>query len=108
MKKQELQKIIREEVKKVLSEKINFALGTTVDGDPDKPLKDSFYIQFKQPQKAILKLTKLASELKAQELGDLNFKNMGIVITNPTQNQMNAILKAFNDSDIDGMGRVLK
>jgi len=104
MKKQDLQKLIREEAQKILKEKINFSIGS--EANPDKKMKDSFSMQFKSPMKAVNTLTKLSDKLKEEGFGELDFEYVGIVINKPTANQMNAILKAFNQDDIDGMGRI--
>ena len=108
MKQSELRQIIKEETAKVLKEKLNFMLGPTIHGDPNKPMKDDFKIAFKDPRKAIMTIMRVNKELQAKGLEPVDYENVGIVFNKPTNQQMQFILNAFNNEDGESVGRVLK
>lgn len=113
MKQSQLRQIIKEETAKVLkeksvNEKLNFVLGPTIHGDPNKPMKDSFKIVFKDPRKALIKLMDVNNELKQNGYKMFDYENMGFVINKPSNQQMQFILNAFDNSEVESIGRVLK
>jgi hypothetical protein len=99
---------MKTKLKKVIKEKLNFILGPTIDGDPNKPMEDDFKISFRDPRKAIMTIMKINSELKQKGIEPIDYNNVGIIFNNPSNQQMQAILNAFNDSDVESVGRVLK
>lgn len=103
--KQRLQELAA--IETPVNEKINFMLGPSIGGDPNKPMKDSFKIVFKDPRKAVIKLMDVNNELKQSGFEMFDYENMGFVINKPTNQQMQFILNAFSDSDIESIGRVL-
>jgi len=94
--------------KKLVNEKINFVLGPTIHGDPNKPMKDDFKIAFKDPRKAIMTIMKVNKELESRGLKPIDYDNVGIVFKKPSNQQMQFILNAFNSDDVESVGRVLK
>jgi hypothetical protein len=103
--KQRLQELAA--IETPVNEKINFILGPSEDGDPNKPMKSDFKIVFKDPRKALIKLMDVNNELKQRGLEMFDYENMGFVISKPSNQQMQAILDAFNNQDIESIGRVL-
>ena len=106
-------KILKEDystivTKKSVNEKINFVLGPTIHGDPNKPMKDDFKIAFKDPRKAIMTIMKINKDLESRGLKPVDYDNMGIVFKKPSNQQMQFILNAFDSSDVESVGRVLK
>ena len=97
MKKSQLRKLIKEE--------INFILGPMPGGDPDKHLSENFYITFKNPGDAEGRIEMVNDTLKESGLDPIEYENIGIVFPNPTNQQMSAVLRAFKDADITGIGR---
>ena len=113
MKLSRFKQIIKEETakittKKPVNEKLNFILGPTIDGDPNKPMKDDFNIVFKNPNKAIMTIMQVNKDLQSRGLKPIEYDNMGIVFRKPSNQQMQFILNAFNNEDVDSVGRVLK
>ena len=108
MKQSELKQIIKEETAKVLKEKINFILGPTIHGDPNKPMKDDYYIVFNDTKKAIITIGKVNEDLKARGLKPIEYNNVGFVFKKPSNQQFQFVLNAFNDQDVMNVGRVLK
>jgi hypothetical protein len=90
-----------------VNEKLNFILGPSIDGDPNKPMKDDFHIVFKDPRKAIMTIMQVNKDLQARGLQPIEYENVGIVFTKPSNQQMQAILNAFNNQDVESVGRVL-
>jgi len=90
-----------------VNEKLNFILGPSIDGDPNKPMKDDFHIVFKDPRKAIMTIMQVNKDLQARGLEPIEYENVGIVFTKPSNQQMQAILNAFNNQDVESLGRVI-
>ena len=103
--KQRLQELAA--IENPVNEKLNFMLGSTIDGDPNKPMKDDFHIVFKDPRKAIMTIMQVNKDLQARGLEPIEYENVGIVFTKPSNQQMQAILNAFNNQDVESVGRVL-
>lgn len=108
-----LKQIIKEETAKVVAEtavneKLNFVLGPTIHGDPNKPMKDDFKIAFTNPKKAIVTIMQINKDLQSRGLKPVEFDNVGIMFKKPSNQQMQAILNAFNNEDVMSVGRVLK
>jgi len=96
----------KSQLKKMIKEEINFALGSTIHGDPDKPMDQDFTIVFKNPMQAEMMLDKISEELQAEGLNPLEYENLGVVFKTPSNQQMSRVLKTFNNSDIESMGRL--
>lgn len=103
--KQRLQELAA--IETPVNEKLNFMLGPSVDGDPNKPMKSDFHIVFKDPRKAIMTIMKVNKDLQARGLEPIDYENVGIVFTKPSNQQMQAILDAFSNQDVESLGRVL-
>ena len=103
--KQRLQELAA--IETPVNEKINFILGPSIGGDPNKPMKDDFKIAFKDPRKAIMTIMKVNKELQASGFEPIDYENVGIVFNKPSNQQMQFILNAFTDQDIESIGRVL-
>jgi len=95
----------KSQLKKLIKEEINFILGPSPGGDPDKPMEDSFYIQFKDPVNAERIIQQVNNQLESDGFEPIDYENIGIVFPNPTNQQMSAIIKAFDKNSISGMGR---
>ena len=113
MKLSKLKQIIKEETaavvkQKAVNEKLNFVLGPTIHGDPNKPMKDDFKIAFKDPRKAIMTIMQVNKDLESRGLKPVDYDNVGIVFRKPSNQQMQFILNAFNSEDVESVGRVLK
>ena len=108
MKLRELKKIVKEETSKVVNEKLNFVLGPTIHGDPNKPMKDDFKIAFTNPKKAITTILQVNKDLESRGLEPVKYNNVGVVFDKPSNQQMQFILDAFNNEDVMSVGRVLK
>jgi hypothetical protein len=108
MKLRELKKIVKQETSKVVNEKLNFVLGPTIHGDPNKPMKDDFKIAFTNPKKAIMTIMQVNKDLQSRGLEPVKYDNVGIVFNKPSNQQMQFILNAFNNEDVMSVGRVLK
>lgn len=103
--KQRLQELAA--IETPVNEKLNFVLGPSIGGDPNKPMKDDFKIAFKDPRKAIMTIMRVNKELEAKGLEPIDYENVGIVFTKPSNQQMQFILNAFNNEDVESIGRVL-
>jgi len=84
---------------------ISFNLGQMPGGDPNVPLKDSFYMNFKNPEVAERIIDQVNSLLKQQGFEPIEYVDVGIVFPNPTNQQMSAVIRAFDSKAISGMGR---
>ena len=109
--KQRLQELAG--VRPLANEGINFAL-PTASGDPNTRLFDSFKIIFKDVKRALDVINSINADLKSSGSepiewifgGKERYDRLEIRFVKPTTQQMQSILDAFSDSDIESIGRV--
>jgi len=104
----------KDKIKEIIKEKLNFMLGSTIDGDDDEPMENNFEIALRTGREgaAIEKIIDANKNLQTKGRKPINqvslvlYPRIEVVFRKPSNQQMQFVIDSLDYSDIDSIERV--